>query len=190
MDFLQEMRLIGEIAVGFGNLELYLEAAIWQLLGGQDKTTFLVAQALTAEMPFGRKVHAFASMYKLRVPTDADSAELKKLIRDLFDIEVERNAILHSAWSPSEAMRALARMKASAKAKQGFHRRLHAMTPARLELISVRIAQVGERFVHFMLANIQDKSWGETAETRRANKRLHPTAARPDGERPRMSHSR
>jgi hypothetical protein len=162
-DYQQEMRLIGEIAVGFGNLELYLEAGIWQLLGGQDKATILVAQALTAEMSFDRKVHAFASMYKLRVPTDADSAELKELISDLFEIQGERNAILHSAWSPSEAMQALARMKASAKAKEGLRRRLHAMTPARLEAIRVRIAQVGKRFAHFLLANIQDKSWGETA---------------------------
>jgi len=160
----QEMRLIGEIAVGFGNLELYLEAGIWQLLGGKDKATILVAQALTAEMSFDRKAHAFASMYKLRVPNDADSVELKELISELFEVQGERNAILHSAWSRSEAMQALTRMKASAKAKDGLRRRLHRMTPARLQAIRVRIAQVAERFAHFVLANTQDKSWAREPE--------------------------
>jgi len=45
-----EVHLLGEIVVAFGNLELFLEGAILQLLGADDHTRFLMAQAITAEM--------------------------------------------------------------------------------------------------------------------------------------------
>ncbi len=76
-----EIHLIGEIAVGFGNLELYLELGIWQLLAGDDEQTRKLGEAITAEMSFDRKVHAFASLCRLRVPAGSDDTELQALVR-------------------------------------------------------------------------------------------------------------
>src|ERR1043165_1372483 len=45
-----EFEIIGEMAVWFSNLELYLELAIWQLVASGDDTRGQLMQAVTAEM--------------------------------------------------------------------------------------------------------------------------------------------
>jgi hypothetical protein len=153
-----EVHIVGEIVIGFGNLELYLDLGIWQLLSGSDNRTQTLAEAITAEMSFDRKVHAFSSLYKLR-GADGDAAELQALVKSLFDVQGERNAIVHSAWSYSESLEGFTRMKASAKARRGLQRRLHRMAPGRLEDVRVRIARVGERLARFVLEKIQGRTW-------------------------------
>ena len=65
-----EIHLLGEIVAAFGNLELALESTIWELLAPQgDTERFIMAQAVTAEMAFGRKVHALASMFRQKKPS-------------------------------------------------------------------------------------------------------------------------
>ncbi len=154
-----EIHLIGEIAVGFGNLEFYLESGIWQLLAGDDEQTRKLGEAITAEMSFDRKVHAFASLYRLKVPAGSDDTELKALVKSLFEAQENRNAILHSAWTYSEKWHAFTRMKASAKATRGLRRRMHRMSPERLEAIRYRIAEAGELFGKFVMQRVQDRRW-------------------------------
>jgi hypothetical protein len=153
-----EVHLIGEIAIGFGNLEFYLEGGIWLLLAGDDDATRRLAEAITAEMSFDRKVHAFSSLYKLRVPERNDS-ELEALVAVLFKIQDERNGILHSAWLYLDAHTAPLIMKAQAKAKHGLRRRFHRMTSARLEEVRVRIAEAGDRLARFIAERVQGKDW-------------------------------
>jgi hypothetical protein len=149
--------MLGEIVMGFGNLELFAEAAIWHLSKGRRRNIDQLAQAVTAEMSFDRKVHAFASIYKLKYPLEADDSELKKLVADLFEVEAERNALMHSAWNFADRRPILQRMKAIAKAntKGGLVRKFHVVTPKQLEDVRVHIASVGERFGQFMMNRVQ-----------------------------------
>jgi len=160
------VHMLGEIVMGFANLELFVEAAIWHLLKGRRKSIDQMSQAVTVEMSFDRKVHAFASMYRLKYPAEADDPELKQLIKDLFTVQDERNALLHSAWSYSEKRPVLHRMKASARANRGLVRKFYVVPPERLEHVRVRIASVGERFGRFMMNRVQ------THKRRRANNQL------------------
>ena len=57
-----EVHLVGEIAMAFANLELFLEGTIWQLLAGDNEQIRHLCECLTAEMSFHRKVDAFSSL--------------------------------------------------------------------------------------------------------------------------------
>ncbi len=108
-------------------------------------------------MAFGRKVHAFASMFRQRKIAEADS-ELEALTKDLFGAEQERNQLLHSAWNYSEALSGdFMRMKASAKAKQGLRRRFHRMPPERIEKTRDRIGAAGQSLMSFTIKYIQGR---------------------------------
>ena len=148
---------VGEIAVAFGNLELFVSLAIWQLLGIGDKTAVQLAHAITAEMSFDRKVHAFASMYKIRFPPDANSSELKQLIARLFEVQDRRNQVLHSNWPEPDDEAERLRVKSSAKAKHGLVTNVSAETADNMFEIVKAIHDVGQDFATFALENIQKK---------------------------------
>jgi len=148
------IHLLGEIVIAFGNLELFLEAAIWQLLGAEEQKRNLMAQTITAEMSFDRKVHAFVNMFKQHSPGQAEN-EIKDLVKDLFAVQEERNALLHSAWNYSEKFGGFYRMKASSKAAKGLKRRIYQMPVERLEGIRNRIEAVGDSLARFTMTHIQ-----------------------------------
>jgi hypothetical protein len=149
------VHMLGEIVMGFANLELFVEAAIWHLLKGRRKNIDQMSQAVTVEMSFDRKVHAFATLYTLRYPAEANDPALKQLIKDLFIAQEQRNGLMHSAWSYSERRPALHRMKGSARAGRGLVRMFYVVTPERLEDVRVHIASVGARFGQFTMERVQ-----------------------------------
>lgn len=146
---------VGELAVAFGNLELYVSAAIWQLLGVGDKTLELLGQAITAEMSFDRKVHAVASMYKIRFPSAAQDAALKRLVTRLFQAQDRRNQILHSNWPHPEDEQERWRVKSSAKAKTGLKTKVSVITADDILEVVSDIHEIGQEFAKFALENIQ-----------------------------------
>lgn len=153
-----ELHLIGDIVVRFGNLDMFVATAIWKLLGDR-RDLFILGQAITAEMSFDRKVHAFASMYRIRFPEQAKEPELQALTGVLFAAQDGRNAIVHSAWteSPEEEGAFSLRLKASSKAKRGLRTQFQRVTTARLEEVRDLIEQASLRFGLFMMNCIQDK---------------------------------
>jgi hypothetical protein len=153
---LQQLHLLGEIVVEFGTLELFLEVAIWKLLGSDDQKRNLMAQIVTAEMSFDRKIHAFVNMFKECNPGQAES-ELEELKKALFSVQSERNALMHSAWNCSETFGGLYRMKVSAKAADGFKRRIYPMSVERIEAVRSRIVAVGNSLARFAMEHIQKK---------------------------------
>ena len=154
-----EIHLVGEIAVSFGNLEFLLEGGIWKLLCGEDEQTQKLGEAITAEMSFSRKLYAFSSMYRLRVPSASEDHTFRSMINELDKVQAERNAILHSAWSYSPKLKVLRRMKSEAKTKRGLRHRMSYMTPEKLEAILSRISQAGDRFGKFVIEHVQDQTW-------------------------------
>jgi hypothetical protein len=94
-----EIHLLGEVVVWFGNLEWFLEISIWKLLTPEDdEQRVLMAQAMTAEMPFRLKVKAFDRAFRQKGVASAES-ELNALVSKLNSAETERNQLMHSAWS-------------------------------------------------------------------------------------------
>ena len=151
------IHLIGDIAVTFGTLEFYLEGAIWLLLAGSDSELRRFGEAITAEMSFDRKIHAFASMYKLKFPAEAQDPVLAELVADLFDVQGKRNHILHAAWSYSDKHKAFTWMKASAKAKHGLRRKVGVVPPAKVAEVRAQIVDVVNRFAQFAMERIQNR---------------------------------
>jgi hypothetical protein len=151
------VHLIGEIAIAFGILELYLELAIWQMVAENNETKRKLGEAITAEMSFDRKVHAFYSMFALQFPAEADDPHLKELVAGLFAAQDKRNQILHSAWSVSDEFGSYTRMKVSAKAKNGLRRTLSTVQPDELLAVYRQICDLGQRFGRFAKERIQDR---------------------------------
>jgi hypothetical protein len=151
------VHLIGEIAIAFGVLELYLELAIWQMVAENNETKRKLGEAITAEMSFDRKVHAFHSMFALQFPAEANDPHLRELITDLFAAQDKRNQILHSAWSVSHEFGGYTRMKASAKAGKGLRRKLSTVEPDELLAVYRQIGDLGEQFGRFAKERIQDR---------------------------------
>ena len=149
-----EVHLLGDIVTEFGNLEAFLEVAIWQLLGQEDRSRFLMVQALTAEMSFDRKVHALASMFRLKYPKQHE-VELDSLVNSLFRAQDQRNALMHSAWNYSSHSGQFLRMKATAKAKRGLVRRFYAAPAGQLETVRGTIEKVANDLMTFTIAHIQ-----------------------------------
>jgi hypothetical protein len=151
------VHLIGEIAVAFGVLELYLELAIWQMVAENDETKRKLGEAITAEMSFDRKVHAFYSMFALQFPAEANDPHLKELVSNLFAAQDKRNQILHSAWSISDEYGSYTRMKASAKAKKGLRRTLSTVEPDELLAVYREFGDLGQQFGRFAKERIQER---------------------------------
>ena len=149
--------LIGDIAIAFGTLEIYLELAIWQMIAESDEGKRKLGEAITAEMSFDRKVHAFYSMFALQFPSEAADIDLKELVADLFSAQDTRNQILHSAWSFSDEFETVMRMKASAKAKKGLIRTMSPVEPSQLLSVYKKIEELGQRFARFAKSRLQDR---------------------------------
>lgn len=150
-----EMHSIGAIAANFGNLELYIELAIWQLLK-LPKEEMELGHAVTVGMSFQSKVHALASMYRLRFPEEEETV-LKDMVADLFRVEDKRNAIVHSTWFYSEDNGQFGRFKSSARAKQGLKTRV--TSPSTDELLKAveDLEEVSQKFDRFARERIQDR---------------------------------
>jgi hypothetical protein len=157
---------VGQVAMWFGNLELWLEGAIIQLLTGIARDASgrreleQMAQAVAVEMSFDRKIHAFYSMYKIKFPAEAENEDLKTLVNELFAVQDERNSILHSAWSYDENGELTGRLNSSAKAKRlrGLRRRLQSAEAEEISAVARHIADVGQRFGYFCKEHIQDRA--------------------------------
>lgn len=152
------VHLIGQICVDFQTIELFVEGAIWLMMEPPGEKSNLLAQAITAEMSFDRKVHAFASLYRLRFQNDAEDADLRILISDLFEVQQLRNQVIHSNWNYSPQFRAFTAMKASAKAKHGLRRRLSTVTARELFEIRERMKEVAQRVGTFAMEEIQARA--------------------------------
>jgi hypothetical protein len=150
---------LGEIAIRWGNLELFVSATVWQLLAAGDKMIEHMAQAITAEMSFDRKVNAFFSLYKIRFPKEADDPELKALVIALFGAEEKRNQLLHSAWAVSKDGGISGRMKSSARANRGhgLRNRFNSADAATITAAAKEIVEVGQRFGKFSMEKIQQR---------------------------------
>lgn len=140
-----EYEMIGAMAVSFADLELSLELAIGQLVASGDENRGQLMQAVTAEMSFDRKVHAFSSLFELKFPDEAEDPELTAIVRELFVARDERNAILHSGLP-------------SANAKHGLKRERYVISPDRLAAIRDHIGEVGQRFARFSMKRIQERA--------------------------------
>ena len=147
----------------FGNLELMVASAIWQMLAPKQEGGLQIAQAATAAMSFRARVDAFSSMYGLLKPKEADGPELRGVVSGLFEAEQIRNTLLHSAWSdhrvPSPR---LMRMKGERK---GPYHRFAEMSYSDIENLRVRIAEVGNRFGQFVIEKLQAGSDGSAQPT-------------------------
>jgi hypothetical protein len=154
-----ELQRLGEVAMWFGNLELWVGMAIWQLAAKSDDDLQPFLQAITVEMSFDRKVHAFVSLFKLRFPDQSENEDLKNLVSDLFDAQSKRNAVLHSAWSTSKTD-GLQRLKGSAKAKHGLQWQVHPASEQELAAVSAEIAETGQKFGRFCIERIQTQLAG------------------------------
>jgi hypothetical protein len=159
-----EVHLLGEIVVAFGNLELFLETSLWQLLASEDdRERFLMVQALTAGMSFGRKVDAFASMFRQKGIAQAER-ELAALTKGLSDAEKERNQLIHSAWNYTNIWGggSFMRMKATANSRRGLRRGFHRMPPGRIEETLRRIEEAAQSLARFTVAYIQASEASES----------------------------
>lgn len=148
---------VGEIAIAFGNLELFLAVTIWQLLGVADKVVEQLAQAITAEMSFDRKVHALASMYKIRFPADAASAEFEQLLARLFEAQNLRNQVLHSSWPVPGDDGEIIRIKSSAKSRKGLRNRATVVRAKDIVDVVALIHDVGHDLARLGLDKIQKR---------------------------------
>ncbi len=150
------VHMIGQISVDFQITELFVEGAIWQMMAPEGGPLLEVAQAVTAEMSFDRKVHAFASVYRLQRPDAVDDV-FRQLVADLFKVQELRNAVIHATWNYSEKLQAFTRMKASAKAKHGLRRTLSPVAPAKLVDVQNQIEEVANRFGAFVIERVQKR---------------------------------
>ena len=146
---------LGEIVIAFGNLELYVSAAIWQMLATDDKVLGQLAQAVTAEMSFDRKLHALSSMFKLRSSSAADNQELATLVTKLNRVQQIRNQVLHSHWPLPRRLDERMRVKSSAKIRRGLQTRAATITAGDIAAMVIEMARVGQEFAIFVHDKIQ-----------------------------------
>lgn len=160
-----EVHLLGLVVIWFGNLELFLEGSIWGLLAQGDDQRFMMAQAVTADMSFGQKVHAFALMFREKGISSAET-ELKELVKLLNHAEEERNKLMHSSWnySPVWGGQDLMRSKLPRRPKslsRGFHR----MSTNRIEETRKKIEKASASLAFFTMKYVQTpEPRGETKE--------------------------
>lgn len=148
------VHLIGNIVISFQEVEWYVDASICQMITRDDPCLRQVAQAVTAEMSFDRKVHAFSSIYRLRFPDLIDET-FTQLIKDLDHIQQLRNRVIHSMWYPLNIPQAFGTMKASAKASRGFQQTFAHVNASDLTKVLHEIEEVSDRYSQFAIERIQ-----------------------------------
>jgi hypothetical protein len=143
----KELQQLGEVAVRFGNLEFQLDGAIADVIAASDDELKGLLQALTVEMPFDRKVHAFARVVRLRFPDDANDDELKSLTAALFAAQEARDTVLHARGAHNGI--GLPAPKGAAKPKRGLSWQMHTPSEEQLAEVAAAIAETSEQLRRF-----------------------------------------
>lgn len=147
-----EVHALGEAVAAFGNLELFLEITLWQLLGEGGEAN-MAAKALTAEMSFRARVKAFGAGARIKHPA-LPKERLDSLVRDLLRAEQERNALAHSAWQYQGGVGTLVRIKGSGRQK-GMHHRTHNVSTDKINGIRDAILSATIALADFTAEHLQ-----------------------------------
>src|SRR5574337_87617 len=108
---------IGELTATFALLEEALRTNIKLLMFPFDKLEDLIADVVTAELSFRRRVELLQCLFELRAESQSQKDDLRHLCGQALQLEQRRNAIIHSYWGLDPKTPRTVRLKTTAKAK-------------------------------------------------------------------------
>ncbi len=136
------LNAFGAVTVEFAILEIALETAICILLVGTKAEDQAEGQIVTAELSFRRQVDLFAALVRHRFPDESNA--VKELCKKLFDVERQRNEIIHSTWTLPDKENKVVRLKTTARGelKTKFEKISAADIRARAERIRAAVGSL------------------------------------------------
>ena len=148
-----ELQRVGEVAMSFAKLQFHVDRAISELVAGSDDGVKRRLHALTVEMTFDAKVHAFASLIKLRFPEDTQDERLQRIVAELFDAQRKSEAVLRSdIVVPRPGPR---RINAVPKPQRGLRWQHRTLPEQELAAVSAQIAETCRGFDEFVAETMQ-----------------------------------
>lgn len=111
------LREIGHIVVSFSLLEEILRFLVIALIDEPQR----IGVVITSELSFKNLKALAITLYKEKFGEGAEFDHLKKLIKQIAEMEDERNCIFHSEWGTSnDRPEVITRSKDTAKEKHGL----------------------------------------------------------------------
>ncbi len=154
----EHLRSIGRITVNFALLEEILSLCIRALMKSEQQ----VGHIITAGLSFKQKVALFSSLYRYKVHSTEEPAELKNLLSRVAQAEEKRNATIHAIWGPGTTKETVTRVKTTAKRSSGLKLHFQEMSVQDLDEIADFIADVTND-VLMSLPQMYDPNFGKYA---------------------------
>ena len=141
------VRALGRVTANFAQLELITGTMMGSLVSCQQP----VGQILAAHLPFQRTIAITEALFRALHPDDADIEALTQLLQRAALAEQTRNRLIHSAWVVIEegGTISVARIKFSAKGKQGLKVAHDTVTAVELNATADEIAAVCQDMIRF-----------------------------------------
>jgi len=151
----EHLRCIGKVSANFALLEEMVAFCIWSLIGNEQR----LGQIITVELSFRQKVALFSSLYRYRVNSSEEPAELKQLLDRATQAEEKRNAIIHALWGTGGAKETVTRFKATAKRASGLKFVSQEMSVQDLDGVADFIAEVVSDVLKFLTYKVFKKDF-------------------------------
>lgn len=129
---------LGELTVRFNVLETVVSAAIWHLLGVDQRA----GQIMTARLSFPRLVDRFCSLIRHRSQDSDGLRGLDELRRQLENAGERRNQLIHSTWAAGDTPSSVRLFKLSASAKSGLKHAFTTVEAADVRRVSNAVAEL------------------------------------------------
>src|SRR5215208_7398441 len=97
-----QLRLIGEAVVIWGEIELFIQQIIWHYFGVQQQEGLLVTATITLE----QKKQLLRDLLEQKEPNASRRQMISNTLRDLGELQRVRNLVVHGTWIAAQPVSA------------------------------------------------------------------------------------
>lgn len=145
-------RALGSVVIEFEMLDEQIRAAISFLLRRDEN----IGRIVTAELSFKNKVNLLAALFRQQKANSPDIDRLDELGARFFEIEQQRNRVVHSKWKGQLFGNSMTIQKYTARHRQGLRRQEESLTPGQVEAIALHCG-----YLAFCLDELMFAEFGE-----------------------------
>jgi len=134
------IRALGRVTLAFAHLEFSLSL----FCGTYSGVKYPVNEIITAQFSFKQLINLASSLYHHTEQDVQKVTELDKLLSKSFQLEQERNTIVHSFYGLKGQNLIVVRQKNTTRLKRGFHKQYEEMKPEQVNALAEKIKQVSK----------------------------------------------
>ena len=138
---------IGRMCIAFSSLEGQLKFMVGKLVGIDQ----IVGQIITAELSFRNILNLLGSLYKHRTNDNDFRKKVDDLLKNISNLEQNRNSLIHSTYGLTKDPETIARFKNTARMKHGLKNNFDIITIEQIDHLVVEIENANSEVINLFL---------------------------------------